>query len=64
MATLLLWVLIRETAVSGRTVAAAAETRIDPIAPGAPPVLAFRFIEGAQRGRFQSLDLILDDAGH
>lgn len=34
------------------------------IAPGAPPLLAFRFIEGQERGRFKGLDLVLDDAGH
>jgi hypothetical protein len=34
------------------------------IAPGAPPLLAFRYLEGRQRGRFGGLDLVLDDAGH
>ncbi len=34
------------------------------IAPGAPPVLSFRFLEGKQRHRFGDLDLVIDDAGH
>jgi hypothetical protein len=34
------------------------------LAPGAPPLLAFRYLEGRQRGRFGGLDLVLDDAGH
>jgi hypothetical protein len=34
------------------------------IAPGAPPLLAFRYLEGRERGRFGGLDLVLDDAGH
>jgi hypothetical protein len=34
------------------------------ITPGAPPLLAFRYLEGRQRGRFGGLDLVLDDAGH
>jgi hypothetical protein len=34
------------------------------IAPGAPPLLAFRYFEGKDRHRFGQLDLVLDDAGH
>ena len=34
------------------------------IAPGAPPLLAFRYFEGKDRHRFGELDLVLDDAGH
>jgi len=34
------------------------------IAPGAPPLLGFRMIEGKLRHRFGDLDLVLDDAGH
>jgi hypothetical protein len=34
------------------------------IAPGAPPLLTFRYLEGRERGRFGGLDLVLDDAGH
>jgi len=34
------------------------------IAPGAPPLLSFRYFQGADRYRFGNLDLMLDDAGH
>ena len=34
------------------------------IAPGAPPVLSFRYFAGAERHRFGNLDLVIDDAGH
>jgi hypothetical protein len=34
------------------------------IAPGAPPMLTFRYLDGRRRGRFGGLDLVLDDAGH
>jgi hypothetical protein len=34
------------------------------IAPGAPPLLAFRYFDGKDRHRFGQLDLVLDDAGH
>jgi hypothetical protein len=34
------------------------------IAPGAPPLLAFRYFQGVDRHRFGKLDLMLDDAGH
>jgi hypothetical protein len=34
------------------------------IAPGVPPVLGFRTIDGKLRHRFGDLDLVLDDAGH
>lgn len=34
------------------------------LAPGAPPLLSFRYFEGQQRHRFSGLDLVLDDAGH
>ncbi len=34
------------------------------IAPGPPPSLGFRLIEGKLRHRFGDLDLVLDDAGH
>ena len=34
------------------------------IAPGPPPTLGFRLIEGRLRHRFGDLDLVLDDAGH
>jgi hypothetical protein len=34
------------------------------IAPGAPPVLSFRYFDAAGRGRFGNLGLMTDDAGH
>jgi hypothetical protein len=34
------------------------------IAPGAPPLLRFRYLEGKRRHRFGNLDLVMDDAGH
>ena len=34
------------------------------VPPGAPPVLTFRYMEGASRHRFGDLDLTVDDAGH
>jgi hypothetical protein len=58
-------VLLKEVAESGRvlTLVPTLDDRIR-IAPGAPPLLAFRYLEGRQRGRFGGLDLVLDDAGH
>ncbi len=61
--------MIRQIADSGR-VTEAAETpgrRVSPkpqIAPGAPPLLSFRYYEGKQHHRFGDMDLVLDDAGH
>jgi hypothetical protein len=34
------------------------------IAPGAPPLVSFRYFEGRSRHRYGDLDLALDDAGH
>ena len=34
------------------------------IAPGAAPLLTFRFYEGKQHNRYGNQDLLLDDAGH
>jgi hypothetical protein len=34
------------------------------IAPGAPPILSFRYFDSSDRGRFGSLGLMTDDAGH
>ncbi len=34
------------------------------LAPGDPPVLAFRYLEDRRRHRFGELDLMMDDAGH
>lgn len=57
--------LIKEVAASGRVLSLVpvADERIR-IAPGAPPLLTFRYLDGRQRGRFGGLDLVLDDAGH
>jgi hypothetical protein len=61
--------LVTEIANSGRVleIGEAAQRVRDPrteIAPGAPPLLAFRYFQGADRHRFGKLDLMLDDAGH
>jgi hypothetical protein len=61
--------LIHDIAQSGRVLEIGEnEQRLrDPrteIAPGAPPLLAFRYFQGADRHRFGKLDLMLDDAGH
>lgn len=61
--------LIADIAKSGRvlTIGVARESLRDPlrdVAPGAPPLLAFRYFEGAERHRFGKLDVMLDDAGH
>ena len=61
--------MIRQIAESGR-VTEAGETpdrRVAPrpqVAPGAPPLLSFRYYEGKQHHRFGDTDLVLDDAGH
>ena len=61
--------MIRQIADSGR-VTEAGETpdqRVAPkpqVAPGAPPLLSFRYYEGKQHHRFGDMDLVLDDAGH
>jgi hypothetical protein len=44
-----------------------ADARVAPaaaIAPGAPPLLSFRYYEGKARHRFANSDVMLDDAGH
>jgi hypothetical protein len=60
---------VEQVVASGQIVGIAAtpEERLSPparIAPGAPPALGFRMIEGKLRHRFGGLDLVLDDAGH
>jgi hypothetical protein len=65
LATILQLILL-----SGRVNTLAVETpseRVSPpqwIAPGAPPLLAFRYLEGQARHRFGNFDLVVDDAGH
>jgi hypothetical protein len=61
--------LTKLVARSGRVVeiATPASDRVAPrpqIAPGAPPLVSFRFFDGKLRHRFSNLDLVLDDAGH
>jgi hypothetical protein len=60
---------IQRVAESGQVmeIATSPSERLAPpalIAPGAPPLLSFRALEGKQRHRFGDLDLVLDDAGH
>jgi len=61
--------LIEEVAASGRVLALAQHPseRLRPrekLAPGSPPILAFRYLDGKRRHRFGDLDLVMDDAGH
>jgi len=61
--------LIEQIALSGQVleIATPPSERLSAparIAPGAPPVLGFRAVEGKLRHRFGDLDLVLDDAGH
>ena len=60
---------IEEISRSGRVleIGEARDHLADPrkqIAPGAPPILSFRYFLGADRHRFGNLNLMLDDAGH
>jgi hypothetical protein len=61
--------LIEQISRSGRMLelSTPARERLAPsarIAPGAPPLLGFRMIQGRLRHRFGDLDLVVDDAGH
>jgi hypothetical protein len=61
--------LIAHIAASARAVrvgeSASERISIAPaVAPGAPPLLSFRYFDGKQRHRFGNLDLVMDDAGH
>jgi hypothetical protein len=61
--------LIEAITLSGRVVdmSEPPSQRLSPpalIAPGAPPVLSFRYFDAADRGRFGGLGLMTDDAGH
>jgi hypothetical protein len=60
---------IARITVSGRVlqIGEGSSSRLKPIvrlAPGAPPILAFRYLDGQARHRFGDLDLVMDDAGH
>jgi|HubBroStandDraft_4_1064222.scaffolds.fasta_scaffold83067_2 hypothetical protein len=61
--------LIKQVAASGRVLELAISpserlSSVPQIAPGAPPLLSFRFFDGKDRHRFGELDLVIDDAGH
>ena len=61
--------MIQAIVLSGRIVGIAEPPweRLSPpalIAPGAPPVLSFRYFDASDRGRFGNLGLMTDDAGH
>jgi hypothetical protein len=67
--SLLIALLIEMIALSGRVVnisESPSERLARPmlIAPGAPPVLSFRYFDATDRGRFGNLGLMTDDAGH
>lgn len=49
------------------TVGRTPSERVNPlpeIAPGAPPILSFRYYEGQLHHRYSNSELMLDDAGH
>ncbi|MDE3197545.1 MAG: hypothetical protein KGN84_14435 [Acidobacteriota bacterium] len=61
--------LLQAITASGRVVSMCdlPSERLSPpvlIAPGAPPVLSFRYFDASDRGRFGNLGLMTDDAGH
>lgn len=61
--------LIQRVSESGRVllIAEKSSERLRPaakLAPGTPPLLAFRYFDGERRHRFGKLDLVMDDAGH
>jgi len=60
--------LTRLVAESGQVLEIATKTSdrlLTPrLAPGSPPLVSFRLLEGRMRHRFTNLDLVLDDAGH
>jgi hypothetical protein len=67
--TPLMVALLMQLVASGRMVSIGESpsqriARVVAVAPGAPPLLAFRYFEGKDRRRFNGLDLVLDDAGH
>lgn len=60
---------IRQVATSGQIIelgASCSERLTLParVAPGEPPLLRFRYLQGADHMRFGKLDLVVDDAGH
>jgi hypothetical protein len=66
---LILVLMIEAIALSNRVVGSTESpserlSRPALIAPGAPPVLSFRYFDATDRGRFGNLGLMTDDAGH
>ncbi len=67
--TAFLLLILKLTALSQRAASPveSPSQRLTPpqlIAPGAPPVLSFRYFDANDRGRFGNLGLMTDDAGH
>lgn len=67
--TAFILLLVQLIALSGRAanpVESPSERLTPPrlVAPGAPPVLSFRYFDATDRGRFGNLGLMTDDAGH
>jgi len=61
--------LTKDVAASGRVleIGRTPSERVSPpllVAPGAPPLLAFRYYDAQLRHRFSNSELMLDDAGH
>jgi hypothetical protein len=61
--------LLQAITASGRVVGIGEppSERLSPpllLAPGAPPLLSFRYFDASDRGRFDNLGLMTDDAGH
>jgi hypothetical protein len=61
--------LIQQISDWGRCadIAESPDSRVAPpraVPPGAPPLLSFRYYEGALHHRFGNSELMLDDAGH
>ena len=61
--------VIEQVAASGRVAqqGLSESERVAPrrlLAPGPPPLLQFRYLEGSRRHRFGDSALVVDDAGH
>jgi hypothetical protein len=67
---ILMFLMAEGTTDASDLVVAIGETpseRLNPVsiyAPGAPPLLSFRYFDASDRGRFGNLGLMTDDAGH
>ena len=68
--TVLMLFLAQGTTDASGLVVAIGETpseRLNPLsvyAPGAPPLLSFRYFDASDRGRFGNMGLMTEDAGH